>query len=153
MHNGMVGGFGKLRKRIEQSIPDALYDHRRGATDSETLFLLALGLGLERRPRQAMADAVRRVEGLSRELGAKPHMRFTGCWTDGRTLYAARYASDDRAPTLFHRRTGRGTLVVSEPLDDAREGWTALGPNSLLVASDQGVTIETFMFHEMAGHD
>ena len=41
MHNGQVGGFETFRKQADMCIPDALYRHRKGATDSEVLFLLA----------------------------------------------------------------------------------------------------------------
>ena len=42
MHDGQVRGYDRLRRRIDMMIPDELYDHRKGATDSEALFLLAL---------------------------------------------------------------------------------------------------------------
>ena len=43
MHNGVVGGYNGFRKAVDQMIPDALYDQRKGATDSEAAFLIALG--------------------------------------------------------------------------------------------------------------
>ena len=42
MHNGQIGGYGLLRRALESWLPDAMYAERRGATDSELLFLLAL---------------------------------------------------------------------------------------------------------------
>ena len=40
-------------------------------------------------------------------------------FSDGQKLYAVRYASDDRAPTLYHRWSAsqQGRAVVSEPFD------------------------------------
>ena len=32
-----------------------------------------------------------------------PKFRMTAAFSDGQKLYAVRYASDDRAPTLYHR--------------------------------------------------
>ena len=38
------------------------------------------------------------TEPFSRESGAIPHMRMTIALSNGKTLYAARYASDKHAP-------------------------------------------------------
>src|SRR5262249_23558792 len=42
MHNGQIGGYCRLRRPLEALLPDTLYAQRRGATDSELLFLLAM---------------------------------------------------------------------------------------------------------------
>ena len=42
MHNGQIGGYSRIKRRIEALIPDSLYDERRGTTESEAIFLLAL---------------------------------------------------------------------------------------------------------------
>lgn len=39
MHNGQVGGYDQFRRDADMMIPDSLYPARRGATDSEALFL------------------------------------------------------------------------------------------------------------------
>jgi len=70
MHNGQVGGYDRLRRRIDMMIPESLYDFRKGATDSEALFLLALAEGLERDPKGAYERAVGQLEALSRASGA-----------------------------------------------------------------------------------
>ena len=46
MHNGQVGGYDGFRRHADMLIPDALYPYRKGATDSEALFLAALAEGL-----------------------------------------------------------------------------------------------------------
>src|SRR5215204_220477 len=64
MHNGQIGGYDRLRRRIEAMIPDALYDARLGTTDSEAIFLAALANRLDRDPIGAMMrtlDAVREL--------------------------------------------------------------------------------------------
>ncbi|WP_249219039.1 class II glutamine amidotransferase [Loktanella sp. SALINAS62] len=98
MHNGQVGGHLRLRQDLDGMIPADCYAHRFGATDSEAIFLIAAGYGLDRDPIGAMMQAVGDVESLSRAKGDTPHMRFAACWSDGRTLYAARYASDRFPP-------------------------------------------------------
>ena len=48
MHNGQFGGYAAFRRDADVMIPDDLYPYRKGATDSEALFLIALGEGLDR---------------------------------------------------------------------------------------------------------
>lgn len=146
MHNGQIGGFDMFRKQADMAIPDALYPHRKGATDSEALFLLALGEGLATDPKGALERAVGRVETMSKAVGAAPHMRLTAALSDGQKLYAVRYASDDKAPTLFHKwsETRRGRAVVSEPLQDGEDDWQAVPPGSFCTFDGDRVAIEPF---------
>ncbi len=148
MHNGQVGGFGKVRRRLDNMIPDDLYRSRRGGTDSESLFLIALAYGLPLHPRAAMARAVFEAEALSKYSGAAPHMRFAAAWSDGETLYAARYASDRFAPTLFYRVQEDGVLVVSEPLDQAPNCWVEVPSGEMIEVKNGQVTRMTFSSDE-----
>lgn len=146
MHNGQVGGYDRFRRDADMMVPEALYPHRRGATDSEALFLVALGEGLEAEPRAALARAVARFEALSRSKGEAPHIRLTAAFSDGRRLYAVRYATDQHAPTLYHRwsaGTG-GRAVVSEPLETGEGGWEPVPQGSFCTFEGQGVTVEAF---------
>lgn len=125
MHNGQVGGFEQFRKDADMMIPAELYAHRKGATDSEALFLVACGFGLAEDPLAAMRKAVTRFEALARAHGHSPHMRLAAAFSDGETLYAIRYASDDLAPSLFYRWNAdwQGWSVVSEPYDQVQGDW------------------------------
>ena len=141
MHNGQVGGFEQFRRDADMAIPDALYPHRKGATDSEALFLLALAEGLESDPVGALSRAVATLEDLSRRKGALPHMRLTAAFSDGVRLYAVRYATDGNAPTLYHRWNDAlgGRAVVSEPLEtDAR--WHPIEQGRFCVFEGESVT-------------
>lgn len=147
MHNGQVGGFEKFRKAADMAIADEHYAFRKGSTDSEVLFLLALGFGLDRDPIGAMEKAVGKLETLSRETGVTPHMRLSAAFSDGQSLYAARYSSDHIAPSVYYRysETRKGWAVVSEPLETEESGWTALEPGKLLKIDNSGAT--EFNFH------
>jgi glutamine amidotransferase len=85
------------------------------------------------------------MESLSRQKGAAPHFRMTAALSDGEKLYAVRYASDEHAPTLYHRwsdsRSGRA--VVSEPLETG-ECWDAVPPGSFCTFDAGQVKIEPF---------
>ena len=132
MHNGQVGGFEHFRRRAEAMIPDALYGGRKGATDSEALFLVAKGLGFGDDPLPALTRSVEMFEDLSRDFGGTPHMRLAAALSDGETLFAVRYASDAFAPTLFYQwnECWNGWAVVSEPYDISVEGWTEVPAGS-----------------------
>lgn len=145
MHNGQIGGFERLRRDADQMIADDLYPQRRGATDSEALFLVALGEGLATDPLGALQRAVGRLEHLSRQKGATPHVRLSVAFTDGQTLYACRYATDDHAPTVYHRWSDRfgGRAVVSEPLEIG-ESWESVAPGTFCVFRDSSVEMVPF---------
>ncbi|NDR55800.1 class II glutamine amidotransferase [Aliiruegeria sabulilitoris] len=147
MHNGQVGGFEGFRKRADMMVPDALYSHRKGATDSEILFLVALAEGLDEDPIAPMERAVGRLEALSREFGQGPHMRFSAAYSDGHALYAVRYSSDEAAPTLFYRysETRGGFAVVSEPLEVDEDGWNEV-PAGRVVRFDRDGGVEVMAF-------
>lgn len=147
MHNGQIGGYDGFRRDADMMIPEDLYPHRKGATDSEALFLVALAEGLDGDPRGALERAAARFIALSRAKGAAPHLRMTAALSDGRRLYAVRYATDDAAPTLYHRwsDTRGGMAVVSEPLESDEGGWTEVPPASFCTFEGQGVKVEPFL--------
>lgn len=146
MHNGQVGGFNDFRRDADMMIPDDLYPHRKGATDSEAMFLVALAEGLDRDPLGAMQRAVARFEALSRAKGSAPHIRMTAAFSDGQRLYALRYATDDLVPTLYHRwsESRGGRAVVSEPLEQGECGWELVPPSSFCIFDGESVEIRPF---------
>lgn len=152
MHNGQVGGYDAIRRTADMLIPDSLYTHRRGATDSEALFLCALADGLEDDPKSALARAAGRMAALARERGAAPHLRMTAALSDGQRLFAVRYATDDLAPSLFYRwsDTRRGFAVVSEPLEDDQSDWHEVPPGSFCTFTRDGAEVQPFCCDERA---
>lgn len=146
MHNGQVGGYEAFRRDADMLIPEALYAARKGATDSEAIFLVALAEGLETEPRTALERASARFLRLSREKGALPHLRMTAALSDGQRLYAVRYATDDLAPSLYYRYSERrrGMAVVSEPLEDGEDDWTEIPPASFCTFDGEDVRVEPF---------
>jgi glutamine amidotransferase len=150
MHNGQIGGYQRVRRQLENLIPDDLYLSRSGTTDSEAIFLAAMADGLEHDPVGAMARTLRRVSGFMAEAGIAEALRFTAALTDGRDLFAFRWASDTRPATLYWREQAGSLIVVSEPLDGGREGWEAL-PKSCAVIAKAGQAVSlTCMDEAMA---
>ena len=144
MHNGQVSGFERLRRPLEALLDDRLYAARVGTTDSELLFLLALHFGLERQPVAAIETMLRHVEAEALRLGFETVIRFTAAFSDGESLYAVRYASDRKAPTLYSAPLGRGRCLVSEPLNDDRDAWVAIPDGSVVRVANDALSIEPF---------
>lgn len=127
MHNGQIGGYGQLRRTLESMLPDELYASRRGATDSELLFLLALarvqqGASIP----EAMHEVIESTVTLMRGRGIETPLRFAAAFADGEQVHAFRMSSDPKPPTLYRRECGHGVIVASEPLDDDQPGWEML---------------------------
>ena len=147
MHNGQVGGYDTFRRRADMLIDDRHYAYRKGATDSEALFLVACGMGLDRDPKGAMQRAVAEFETMAREAGQPGALiRMTVAISDGESLYAIRYASDDLAPSLYYQWNDdwKGWAVVSEPYGDDSQGWTAVPKGSFCRFDADGCEIESF---------
>lgn len=145
MHNGQVGQYERIRRSMETALPDPYYGARMGTTDSETMFLLALAEGLDTEPASAIERMLRRVLTMCRDAGFEPHIRFTAALCDSERVYGVRYATDDRPPTLYHRRDGNGGwTLASEPTEVAGQGWTPVPPNSLVTMSVRGLDIKPF---------
>jgi predicted glutamine amidotransferase len=144
MHNGQIGNFDKVRREIDCMISDDYYHHRHGTTDSETFFCLLLTNGLEDDVETAFRRSIEQVEEVMAQEGATRAFRLTAAATDGETVYAVRYASDDKAPTLFvgldaPEMDDCAVMVLSEPLDSCPDHWQA-------VDASQFVTVRRGVF-------
>ena len=150
MHNGQIGHYHMLRRRVDALIPDDLYTHRIGTTDSEALFLLILGYGLEDNPVLAVQRTVFAVAKLAEEAGVPFALRFTAAFSDGETIFGIRHASDAFSPTLYHRAMEgtRGRILASEPLDTEDGCWTPVPANSFVTMTPDEIKAEPFCVDE-----
>jgi glutamine amidotransferase len=134
MHNGQIGGYSRIKRRIEALIPDDLYESRHGTTDSEAIFLLAIANGLGDNPVDALARTLKQVRALMVEAGIADALKFTAAITDGENLWAFRWSCDGNPPTLYFREVDGNLLVVSEPIDDKTRSWQEVPRGCSLVA-------------------
>ena len=134
MHNGQIGGYAGLKRRIEAMIPDEFYGARLGTTDSEAIFLAALAQGLGDDPVGAMARTLSAIREMMEVFGADEPLRFTAAFTNGDDLYAFRWACDGCPPSLYFREDERGLTVVSEPIDGRNDGWREVPKGCTLMA-------------------
>ena len=142
MHNGQIGGYARLRRVLEARLPDELYAARKGATDSELLFLLALArIHAGESPAEAMHAVLHDTLGLMQQHAITQPLRFAAALSDGEQVYAFRYSSDPKPPTLYVGQGERGCIVASEPLDTRADHWQAVPANSWVQLSHQGALV------------
>lgn len=149
MHNGKIGNYERVRRRLELDIQDAHYGFREGTTDSELFFLLLFADGLDDPARGGIGDALirttRRVLDAMEAVGASEPLRLTAALTDGRRIAAVRYASDNQPPTLYWARAGDHTVIVSEPLDAGdSQPWEEVPNGRVLLADGADVEVRGF---------
>ncbi|MEF2552129.1 class II glutamine amidotransferase [Aurantimonas sp. A2-1-M11] len=137
LHNGQIGGYARLRRHVDALIPDALYPKRRGTSDSEAIFLAALGRGLETDPVAAIAATLAEIETAAAMTGEAAPVRFAAIHADGDALWAYRWASDGPPPSLYWRNEGPGIVIASEPCDDAGS-WVAVPQDTVLMVRRDG---------------
>ena len=145
MHNGQVGDWSLIRRKVEELIPDEFYKSRAGTTDSEAVFLAILGAGADADPIAATMRTLTALTELVSTSGTAEPLRFTAALADGKNLYAFRFAYGGSANTLYYRETGHSVVVVSEPLDMERDVWKPVPPGHLIVARpDKPVLLQPF---------
>ncbi len=160
VHNGEVDGIELIRKQLITAISDDLFPQVLGTTDSEVMFYLALTLGLESDPLGALARMAGFVEQAGRRKGIQETLWMTLGASDGKNLYAVRYASDGNAPTLYYSRSpedvyrdhpdlrGRFSpktrFVVSETAGQHEDCWVSVPQSSCLRVSAGDVEVTPF---------
>jgi len=85
-------------------------------------------------PLEATERTLARLTDFVNQSKPGDRFRFTAALSNGRDLYAFRYAVNDKANTLYYRETEHGLLIVSEPLDQDRDNWIAVPENHAIVA-------------------
>lgn len=133
MHNGQVGSWPKVRRRVEALIPDDIYHLRGGSTDSEAILLCALAFGLEENPPLALSRTLATILSFMQQAGVTEPLRLTAAISDGERLWAFRWSSDAKPPSLYWRDDEAGLVVVSEPIDDHHADWQAVPAGGCLV--------------------
>ena len=134
MHNGQIGGYHMLRRKIETLIPDSHYVARAGTTDTEAIFLAALARGLDADPVGAMASVLNDIVTMMQNARIMEPLRFTAALTNGQDVFAFRWASDTKPATLYVRETEQGLVIVSEPLDHTKANWQEVPRSCALIA-------------------
>lgn len=162
VHNGLIGGFARMRRDLLLAVDPELFVGLSGSTDSETIFYLALTEGLEEDPIGAMERVVGMVEARAAEQGVEDPVQMTVGIADGERVWAIRYSSAHQSRTLFvsedvetvrrlHPENPRlqqlpedTRLIVSEPLADLAGAWHEVGESMALVVGRDGMESRPF---------
>lgn len=159
-HNGSVPAFKKVKRRLLFDVAPELFPYIEGSTDSELLFFLALTFGLRDHPQTALERTIGHVEQVLHEAGINRSLDFSAALSDGRRLFAVRYATDGHAPTVYHSSDLHAlsdlddsygdlpvgsVIVVSEPLDEMSENWQQVPESTLLTAETGQVSLSPFV--------
>ncbi|MCC6677272.1 MAG: class II glutamine amidotransferase [Phycisphaerales bacterium] len=156
MHNGDIGGFSALRRRLLAGLSDSAFNAIQGSTDSEHLFALLLDrlaragrLAPDAPPASgddlaaALEGTIQDVLALARQAGAQEPSYLNIAVSDGRSAVACRFTSDaaEHASSL-HLHTGRrytcedGVCRMIDPIGSTRAVLISSEP----LSSDPGWT-------------
>lgn len=141
MHNGRIAEFQQVKRELVLAIDPVLYPMIEGSTDTEVFFYLALTFGLSDDPPSAVERAVGFIEQVCRKHAIDAPVRMSVAVSDGKLVWAFRYASEGEPPSLYYSTdvdtlrkqhpeipafltlSEETRLVVSEPLTDLAGAW------------------------------
>jgi predicted glutamine amidotransferase len=166
MHNGFIDGFPSIKRDLVLAVDESLYPEIAGQADTEVLFYLALTLGLEDDPPDAIARTIGMVEAAGRRKGVKYPFQGTIATTDGERTWAFRYSTEGRSRSLFFTgdvptlRTlyperdvlfevsDDARLIVSEPIGDLPGAWHEVPESSYGVVGKGEERLSRFVVKE-----
>ncbi len=149
VHNGEIHEIERFRRELLMRVAPELFNNIQGTTDSELFFHLALTFGLEEDPLRGLALAAGFVEETGRQHGVPESLWMTIGLSDGKRIFAVRYASDGKAPTLYHSRdaediyrlrprlakelTRDARIIVSEPIGTLAAAWVMVPQGTAMI--------------------
>lgn len=162
MHNGTVKDFYRIKRRVQQALPDHLFHAIQGTTDSEHAFAVFLNLLGEigqivsaKDLGQLLVRTVEQLEQWAQEAEITGPSYYNFAVTDGLSLAVIRYVSDQRmepaslyfsAGNKFAYSTGvgcledaeakeRAVIIASERLTEQKGDWVRVAPNHVLTVT------------------
>jgi len=167
MHNGSVGGFHTIRRRLLSGLSDQAFGSILGSTDSEHVFGIiadhvdraAEGAHSLATMQGSIRASITQTEELRQQAKIDEPSFLNLALTDGRRAVVSRFVSSDpdRANTLYVHSGGRyvceegvcrmvddrdegAVIIASEPLSKD-PGWDSVPPNHL-VTVDEHLSVE-----------
>lgn len=161
VHNGEVFGIEKMRRDLLMAVDPSHFGEILGTTDSELMFHLALTFGLESDPLAGLSRMVDFIEKTGRKHGVDETVWMTVGVSDGQSIWAVRYASDGKAPTLYHSRDmedlahinpdlpgllgEHARAVVSEPIGQFAQNWAEVPQSSSVAVRGSEIEVRPFV--------
>ena len=84
-------------------------------------------------PVSAVASALADAVALMHAAAITEPLRFAASLSDGNSIYAFRWSSDQRPPTLYCCEQSDHVVVASEPVDERRDCWQPIAANACVV--------------------
>jgi predicted glutamine amidotransferase len=156
VHNGLVNEFHAVRRDLMLALDAQSVGEIEGSADSEIVFHLALGMGLEDDPIGALEGAVGFVERTLRDKGITPALQASIGVSDGKHLWAVRYSTEGKSRTLYRSRNVEtikhlhpdderlarlqegDRIVVSEPISELPGDWHEIPEATALTIAPGG---------------
>lgn len=166
VHNGFIASFDRVHRELLLAVQPGLFKNIDGSTDSELMFHLALTFGLEAEPLPALERMAGFVEAICANHGIDKPLSMTLGLSDGKCLYAVRYAGGREVNSLFVSEnmdavralypererlkhfTGKARAIVSEPLVKLEGAWREVPPGTAVLVDDGHM--EQLPFHPRA---
>ncbi|RKP11049.1 nucleophile aminohydrolase [Thamnocephalis sphaerospora] len=162
MHNGNIANFGLIKRRLQASLRDSLYNFVQGNTDSEWSFALFLnqlddpdsGSFTPEVLKEAMLRTIAQLNQWLDEAGITEISLMNFAVTDGESVICTRYITDSRkegaslyfsSGTRFesykpgHYRMIKAdkrediVVIASEPLTFEKTDWLTIPSNTLVI--------------------
>jgi len=169
MHNGEIGGFKIIKRKLRQRLSDEMYDWIQGGTDSEHFFGLFLGnlekkINKEEYQTEEVTVALEETFSDILELKSKCKIDLSSylnlAITNGKFVVAARciLGPDLKTATLYHSEGNRfecvdgdcrmveadpsehAILIASEKLTNIEDDWHEV-PNNHFVVVEEDLSV------------
>ncbi|KAI9010890.1 nucleophile aminohydrolase [Phycomyces nitens] len=162
MHNGGIAQFDKIKRKLQNSLPEELFLFVQGNTDSEWAFALFLSFLANPKAerfehqelKEAMVKTIAQLNAWTEEEGIKEPSLLNFAVTDGASVVCVRYISSktEEAASLYFSSGTRFecyrpgyyrmikadrredmVVVASEPLTFEKADWLTIPTNTVLV--------------------
>ncbi|KAF9426136.1 hypothetical protein BGZ94_006921 [Podila epigama] len=167
MHNGIIGDFHLIKRKVQESLSDEIFLTVNGNTDSEwafAVFLSQLETPLQAEPfshavlKAAILKTIAKINAWTKEAGAKEASFFNFAVTDGVSVVCTRYISSRtlEAASLYyssgtrfesyklgHYRMVKAdkrediVIIASEPLTFEKADWLTIPSNTVVVITSK----------------
>jgi predicted glutamine amidotransferase len=165
MHNGWIGGFHTIKRRLQNGLSDPAWDGIEGSTDSEHAFALFIdkvggpdAVRTTTELRTALVDTLLQLSEICASSGVPEPSICNFAVTDGvSTIVSRKSTGNDRGASLYFSvgaeyvyegedcdmlpaRDGvcRAVMVASEPLTRRIEDWVEIPPNHTIAIDPTG---------------
>ena len=163
MHNGVLGGFKQVRRKLLRELNDTAYDAILGSTDSEHMFGLFLnyirdpfGEVTSDEMVYAMNKMLEHLNELLMESNVQQHSYLNLTVTNGTSILATRYTTNSSVqPASLYYMYGKryhcegeycvmeptfgkptAICMASEPFTARRSDWMKVERNSMMIVDE-----------------